>query len=438
MALSTEEAAHLLRRVGFGGTPDEITTIKNAANRAAAVDLVMDLSAEPPASYPAPSSEGSWRDWVNTSNWWVQRMRTSTTPLAEKMTLFWHSHFACGFEKVQDMAAMQTQHSILRTYGMGSFEELLRRVSISSAMLVYIDNESNVAGGIQENFARELMELHTIGVGNFTESDVVAMARAWTGHNVVGWNGSWYDTTYVFYPDRHDNGQKTLFGIADNWDGTGQYGGRSTIHELVSGAKQADTARFIARKVFKFFVHITPSDATVQNLANTFVASGMNVAALVRQVLLTAEFWDPATRYQLVKSPVEFVVSALRRTGIETPEWVHYMLESMGQTLFEPPNVAGWAQNGYWLSTASSWARGDLAWYLAWQADGAGFFDGLRDLQAAAGVQRMFDDLGIVEPTAATRARFESWFATARTQYSWAIQPVGVVLGVLSPEFQLA
>ena len=209
-------------------------------------------------------------------------MRTSPTPLAEKMTLFWHSHFACGFEKVQDMSAMQDQHTIFRQYGMGDFGELLRRVSISSAMLVYIDNESNVAGGIQENFARELMELHTIGVGNFTEADVVAMARAWTGHNVVGWNGSWYDTTYHYYANRHDNGQKTLFGITDNWDATGQYGGRSTINELVYGVKQADTARFIARKLFKFFVNISPTDTTVQNLANVFVGAGMNIAALVR------------------------------------------------------------------------------------------------------------------------------------------------------------
>lgn len=437
MALSRAESAHLLRRVGFGGSDAEVDALVGRS-RSQAVDTVMDLAGQPPATYPPPSGEGDWKDWANTSRWWVDRMTTSSHPLAEKLTLFWHGHFACGFEKIGQIRAMWDQQTIFRTHGLGSFPTLLEEVSVSSAMLVYIDNETNVAGAVQENFARELMELHTIGVGNFTEADVVAMARAWTGHNVVGWTGSTYDLTYRFRPERHDSGPKTLFGITADWDGTGRHGGRSTLDELCWGTKQAATARFVAAKLFRFFAHTSPSAAVVQGLADRFVASGLDLAALVREILLHDEFWAPTTRYALVKTPVEFTVDALRRTSASAPDWIPWLLASMGQELFNPPNVAGWGQNGYWLSTASSWARGELAWNLAWRARDLGFLDGLASATPAVGVQRIFDALGIVEPSPATRNRLESWFATARSSYSWAIQPHAVVLGILSPDFQLA
>ncbi len=450
--VTTAEAAHLLRRTGFGerrlltgesaaSDPWRIIHL-TALSRQQAVDYVMG-QAPPAVAYPAPSVEGDWLDWVNTTRWWVDRMITTPAPLVEKMILFWHSHFACSFEKVGDWPAMRNQFDLFRTHALGHFPTLLTQVSLGSAMLVALDNESNVASGIQENFARELMELYTIGVGNFTEADVVAMARAWTGYNVVGWNGVFYDIDFEFHSEDHDHGQKTLFGITGNWDGTGLAGGNSTITELCTGARGLLTARFIARKLFKYFIHITPSDAAVNQLADSFIAANWDIGVLVEAVLMRDEFWDAASRYQLVKNPIEFVVSALRRTRIASSEHVHYQLSEMGMAPFDPPSVAGWPQNGFWISTANSWARGAFAGHLGWRADDYGFFDGLSAGTATQGsattaVNRMFDDFGVNEPSAATRTRFEAWWLTSRQQYSWSIQPYGVVLGALSPDFQVA
>jgi uncharacterized protein (DUF1800 family) len=422
--LTNSDAAHLLRRAGFGGTSSEITAL-TGLTRDAAVDQVLDLTSAPVVDVPTDlADENQWWAQSNTIDWWLHRMADTTKPLQEKVCLFWHGHFCSSQSSVEDMTDMFTQNQILRPagpgntggLGLGAFRDLCWQVSISGAMLVYLNNDTNVKGNEQENFARELMELFTLGVGHFTESDVIAMAKAWTGHNTVGWNGTTYDATYLFRPTKHDTTTKTLFGIAQNWDAP------ATVDEIVNGSKRPDAARFIARKVFRFFVHDHPSDAVVQQLADAFVAGGMNVRALVRATLLHDEFWAPSTRWALVRSPVEWIVAVLRRTGYRfTPNSAEgrWFLDQMGQTLFAPPNVAGWGMNGYWLSTASAWARGGLASWMRWKVgDDPGELpllpelttgsNGRVPLTAAAAIQVLFDLLGITEPSAATRARLEA------------------------------
>ena len=258
-------------------------------------------------------NDDQWQVHTDIISWWFERMVSlpnptsmpgvipavgAASPLQEKLTLFWHDHFACGQDKIYDIEAMWDQVRMFRRWCLGDFTDLLRSTSIHPAMLVYLDNESNVVGAEQENFARELMELYTIGVGNFTENDVIAMARAWTGHNTVGWTGDLWDSTYVYRSENHDNGNKTLFGITDNWNGITMAGGeRDTIDELCLLSKQAQTARFIARKMFRWFAYSNPSDALVQELADVFVASGMSIAALVRAVLIHDEFWGSSARW---------------------------------------------------------------------------------------------------------------------------------------------
>jgi len=311
--INRADAAHLLRRAGFGGSDAEISALVGRTRRDS-VDSVMGFrSTDPTPTGPdvgVPSFIGKAHQWDAHSeviNWWVLRMSilpnltalpasipavAAPTPLQEKMTLFWHDHFACGQDKVHDIPAMWDQISMFRRLGLGDFGTLLRSVAVHPAMLVYLDNQSNVVGSEQENYARELMELHTIGVGEFTEDDVIAMARAWTGHNIVGWNGSEVDSTYVYRPEDHDHGQKTLFGITANWNGLVRAAGeREVIAEFVTGARQAATARFLARKLFRWFAHLEPSSAVVQSLADAFVSSGMNISALVRAVLEHDEFW---------------------------------------------------------------------------------------------------------------------------------------------------
>lgn len=431
MPLDAAAAAHLLRRVGWAPSTAEVAAFVGL-ERVDAVDAV--LHATPPAVVPPPDlgREQQWWAQFDTVAWWVQRMMTTPAPLVERMTLFWHGHFCSAQEKVYDMEAMFRQNQIFRTHALGDFREMAQQVAIDPAMLVYLDNETNRAGAEQENFARELMELFTIGVGQFTEADVIAMAKAWTGHNTVGWNGTFHDTTYVFKSNRHDNGDKTLFGITRNWDGP------ETIDEMCFGVRAVALSRFIARKVFSFLAHTAPSDTTVDALATTFRNADLDIGALVRAVLLHDDFWAPVSRYALVKSPTDFVVSTLRCLGLPAADaGLLWSMDGMGQTLFDPPNVAGWKQNRYWISTATTSARGKWLEFLRWRLQG-GFFDGLQNqANAAVGVQTMLDRFRISDVEQATRARLEQWFTTTRTNHRWALAFDPVVVVALTPDFQV-
>ncbi len=225
--LSRSDAAHMLRRTGFGGSDSELAAL-TGMTREAAVDAAMGFRSSdsapggPDVGVPGwVLGESQWEAHSDAIAWWIQRMAdlanestvptpvpptSDPLPIYEKMALFWHEHFSCGQDKASDFPVLWDQIGLFRRTGLGNFDSLVRAVAVHPAMLVFLDNESNVAGGIQENFARELMELYTCGVGNFTEADVVAMARAWTGHNTVGWTGSRWDATYVYRSDEHDHG----------------------------------------------------------------------------------------------------------------------------------------------------------------------------------------------------------------------------------------
>jgi uncharacterized protein (DUF1800 family) len=431
--VTSQDAAHLLRRVGFGPTAAEIQAL-TGLTRQAAVASVMDFTGAPAVVRPAVDDrDNQWDCYVNAQEWWVERMRTTTKPLQEKMTLFWHNHFCSGQDKLFDMTAMFDQNQKFRTLGMGNFETLCQTIAVDPAMLVYLDNATNRVGAEQENFARELMELFTLGVGHYTEQDVVAMAKAWTGHNIIGWNGSFTDPTYIFRANRHDNSVKTLFGISQNWDGP------QTITEIVNGSKKTECSRFIARKMWKYFAHTQPSDGLVNALAAVFAGS-MVISDLVGAILLHDEFWSSASRWSLVKSPVEFVVDVLRRVGQpSTVAGLPWAVEGMGQVLFNPPNVAGWGQNAYWLSTATAWARGGWLTHLKWRLDPWNFWDefkasGASALPAATAAQKIFDDLGIFEPSNATRNHLIAWWNLEPT---WARQPNALIVGAMCPEFNV-
>jgi uncharacterized protein (DUF1800 family) len=431
--VSRADAAHFLRRIGFGGSLSEIDALVGQT-RQAVVTAALDFSTAPAVVRPAVDDRSSqWQSYINGYQWWAERMVATSKPLQEKLTLFWHGHFCSAMEKVNDMGAMFDQNQLFRTHALGDFHDLCQAVAIDPAMLVYLDNATNRVGAEQENFARELMELFTMGVGNYSESDVIAMAKAWTGHNSVGWNGSFYDASYVFVGARHDNSSKTLFGLTQNRNGP------AAITEIVRGSKQQACARFIAKKLFKFFAHTNPSDAVVQALASSFIASSMSIATLVEQILLHDEFWSSASRYQRVKSPVEFVVSTLRRIPVPVADsGITWSMESMGQVLFNPPNVAGWGHNEYWLSTATAWGRGSWLGGLRWHLDDINWWGTLKDLSAGGATQKILDDLGIVDASTATRNALQSWFNLTKPQNSWAIQPNALVVAGLTPEFQLA
>ncbi len=464
--VSRADAAHFLRRTGYGGSEAEITALTGQTRRAC-VDAAMGFRSSDPTpngpdvGQPSFVNNGSqWEAHSDAISWWVERMATlanpTTTPspapatagalpIYERLTFFWHDHFACAQDKVSDLPAMWDQLRMFRRMAMGSFDALVRAVSVHPAMLVHLDNQHNTVWEPQENFGRELMELYTCGVGNFTEADVVAMTRAWTGHNTVGWDNvnQFWDSTYVYDAGAHDFGTKTLFGIAANWNGIAQNGSeRDTITELVHGVRRDATARRMARKLFAWFAHGDPSEATVQQLADVFTANNMTIAPLLRAILEHDDFWGATSRWAKLKSPTDFIVSMVRRTGADAWDMgLHWRMYNMGQVPLDPPSVAGWGDDSVWLSTASAWGRGRFASSMRWNATntstGLGLLDNLEDDGATAGVQRILDLFGIEWVSAETRNRLETWFDEAHAAARWSIPPQGFMLGALTPEFQV-
>ena len=433
MGLSTEDAAHLLRRVGFGPTAAEIGALAGQSV-AAAVEMVLDVSSAPAVVVPPEAQLGStagwWDRYVAILGWWVDRMRTTPCPIQEKMTLFWHGHFCSGIDKVDNFPAIFNQNLTFRRLGMGSFRALTQAVAVDPAMLAYLDNADNVARAPNENWARESMELFTLGVDQYSQDDVVAGARAWTGHTV-----DQTGTQYVFNPRWHDNGNKTFFGVTKNWNGP------DVIDEILTGTKKPIAARFIAAKLWSFLAYPNPESAVLDAITSDFLASNdLDITALLRSILNRPEFYSAAAKAGLVRTPTEFVVAGMRYSGLAAaeahPEW--YM-ESMGQQLFNPPNVAGWHQNGYWISSAAFWARAGYARTITWAVSKpTGVLPTVEHLSASAAVQAAFVQFGITQPSPSTRAALETWFAKlAGTSGSWALQPDLITLVLLSPDFQL-
>jgi uncharacterized protein (DUF1800 family) len=423
--------AHLLRRAGFGGMPAEIDALTVLPSWVAVVDRVLDTSANPPDTIPAAVDDRDdpyYPPWVAAVHYWMDRMATTPTPIVEKVALFWHGHLTSSIEDPLTRLVFR-QVKTWRAKGLGDVHDLLQAMAVDPAMLHYLDNGFNVADEPNENFARELMELFTMGNGTFTESDVIAMARAWTGHNLTE-----DQEGYAFRPADHDEGAKTLFGITRNWDGP------ATITEILRGSRQATSARHLAGKIWSFFAYPNPSAALLDELAAAFVAGGLSMKAFLRVVFLRPEFRLATTRTALVRSPIEWLVAILRHTGLPAatlhPEW---WMERLGQQLYAPPNVAGWKQNGAWISSSAQWAKGAYADWVRWKAADLGLLAGTDSMTPAAATQAAFDRFGIDDPSPLTRQQLERFVAGEQTaRRSWAVPPNLIALAVLTPDFQLA
>ena len=330
----------MLRRAGFGGTPDEISSYASLGYEAAVARLVdyekvADDGAE--ARVAAMAAELDMTKLASIQAVWLQRMAMTARPLQEKMVLFWHDHFATGNGKVGRPQAMDYQNQFFRANALGSFRELLSGISRDPAMLRWLDGNTNRRSSPNENYARELMELFTMGPGNYTQADVHEAARAFTG-----W-GLDRDYQVTFNPRQHDTGQKTFLGKTGNWDG-------DAILNLILA--QPVPAEFMTRKLFNYFVHDHPSQAAIKQLADTFRQSGYRVRELVRAILLHPEFRSPDAYHGVVKSPVEYLIGGMKTLGInEFLPGIQGSLTRMGMNLFNPPSVAGWDWGTGWIGT---------------------------------------------------------------------------------------
>jgi len=390
-------AAHLLERAGFGGTPEEIQALARLSPAEAVRRLVYfqnienvlppfdhsgihDPGLEPfPESRPAVTKMAKEKGealgikvkaggdrplqpivnkfffWLRASvletqrvaYWWGNRMLATRRPLEEKMALFWHGHFAVNEAKVRDYRKTLGQLELFHKYGTGNFRDLLVAVAQDPAMLSFLDAGVNVKGSANENFAREIMELFTMGVGNYSEKDVREAARAFTGWNYV-------DLKFVVNKDQHDDSQKTFLGATGNFDGV-------DVIDII--LKQPATSRFIAGKIYRYFVRQELTSEVQDNLGTMLRASNYNVAPLLETIFLSRDFYSSASVGTQIKSPVQLAISTYKKLGLtEVPGVPDFNIATgtLGQRLFAPPTVAGWSGGRSWMTPGLLLERGNF------------------------------------------------------------------------------
>jgi hypothetical protein len=357
-------AAHLLRRAAFGASRADLLEAERLGHQGT-LDLL--LRGRPGAEDVREALTDAGRVAARHGDeplrdWWVYCMLHSLHPLREKLTLFWHNHFATSNDKVQSPELMFRQNCLLREHALGKFGPFLQAVSKDPAMLTWLDSNRNLKGAPNENYARELMELFSLGVGNYSERDIREAARAFTG---------WHTDSegFRFNAGAHDDGTKTVLAQTGAWDGT-------DVVRIV--LEQPAAARFLVRKLYHFLISETaaPPAGLLEPLCEAFRKSDYDVAALVRTMLASRHFYSAHAFRQRIKSPVEHVLGAVQavylRLGEEETDYrplpaqvLVGRLQAMGQRLFAPPNVKGWPGGRSWLTTSTVLERDNFAEALA-------------------------------------------------------------------------
>jgi uncharacterized protein (DUF1800 family) len=367
-ALGYDDARHLLNRTGFGATQAEIERYAPLSREQAAHKLLAETrttavttppawtASTEPLRYPRAGEKATEaerkmfqqeqiRNGLELRAWWVGEMLTTPSPLTERMTLFWHNHFVSSQQKVKLAELMYRQNVMLRTNALGRFGDLLHAAARDPAMVIYLDSVQNRKGTPNENFAREVMELFTLGEGNYSEQDIKEAARAFTGWSLDRATGQ-----FVFRPFIHDYGSKTVLDRSGNLDGD------QVLDILLS---RPQTAEFITRKLWREFVSPDPDEAEVKRIARTFRDSNYDIKVALYALLTSDAFYAADNRATLVKSPVELVVGTLRQFDLKPGQTLPFAVAAagMGQNLFSPPNVKGWPGQDTWINSSTLLAR---------------------------------------------------------------------------------
>ncbi len=394
-----ELMAHLMRRAGFGATREQLDACTVQGYEATVEELLH------------PSNEQRMGDDLirrfhpefcsmmgpqgNGGNW-LYRMATSTTPLREKVSLFWHGIFATGYPKVIHGKALSDQIRMFRRHGLGDFRTLLVELSKDPAMIIWLDNQDNHKGSINENYGRELLELFSMGVGNYTERDIKECARAFTGWTIHNreymelrsqrdsdWPYGRISWRFRYDPEDHDDGEKEFLGER------GRFNGEDVVDII---CRQEATARFISRHMYHFFVADEPSvpqwpytppadPEAIEVLSRAYFDNGYDIRAMLRVLFNSDFFRSRSCWYAKAKSPVELVAGVLRLTGeLDRPkrelEERFFQTMFMGQWLNNPPSVEGWHQGTEWIDTGTLVERVNFAA----QQIGDGRMPGVRDM----------------------------------------------------------
>ncbi|HEY2587480.1 MAG TPA: DUF1800 domain-containing protein [Tepidisphaeraceae bacterium] len=380
------KAAHLLNRAGFGGTPEEIEKVLRLGP-SAAVDWLLDFpdqSAEEQDKQDVPDLSSiadlpkSFRDlrqmyagktrqermainqrvmgqnreaMVATWGWWLQRMARGPHPMQEKLAFFWHGHFTTSYRDERMALLMWEQNELIRRQVAGNFGAFVHAISRDPAMLDYLNNTQNRRGHPNENYAREVMELFTLGIGNYTEADVKEAARAFTGWTHDG-------DRYLFNAFQHDAGAKTVLGK------TGNFNGDDVLDLLLA---QPACPKFIASKLFAYFVYPDPQEELIEGLGQLFRDVRLELRPLLRTVFTSKAFYSDKAIGVQIKSPVQFVIGTIRQLGVDMPPFraLFGPLQMMGQVPMMPPNVKGWPGGRTWINASTLFARCNTAMRLA-------------------------------------------------------------------------
>jgi uncharacterized protein (DUF1800 family) len=379
MALTErEKGAHLLRRFGLGASESELNYYMQGGLKGA-INMLLNCDTVP---------EAYEFDWtiVETDKGQIKppqavvayaaRIMMTRRPLLEKMTHFWHNHFATSAEKVTNGPLMIQQNEILRRNALGNFKTLLLEVSKDPAMLIWLDGQDNIKGRANENFAREIMELFTLGVGNYSEKDVQEAARAFTGWSFVRAKGKAdkVNAEFMFKPVLHDDGPKTFLGKSGNLTGD------DVIAIL---CQNPQLAKFITTKIWNWFVYPNPDQAVLKPFVDDFVRSGLDIKTLIRSIVESNEFYSERAYRKLIKNPLDFCLATTRAMGlgeamssklaatatdekasrakIAPAAGVSSAMKSQGMWLLYPPDVSGWKPGEPWITSATmveriSWA----------------------------------------------------------------------------------
>lgn len=392
-----DQARHLLNRAGFGGTPTQIQALASFGAEGA-VDYLLNVEDVPDEPVkadafdpniirpPTPEEEAELRrarreqdedtlaraqairmerervdrrQMRELQRWWLTRMIQTPRPLEEKLTLFWHGHFATSYRTIENSYHMFLQNQLFRADAVGSYAKLLASIIRDPAMIAYLDNNDSRKDRPNENLAREIMELFSLGVGNYTEQDIKQGARALTGY-------TFRDDQFVFQQNNHDQGEKTILGVSGKLDGEG------FVNVILS---QPACSEYIARKLYRFFVADLPDNPrdddkdlrpVLRQLAQTLAANQYNIRPMLRRLFLSEHFYSDGVVGQQIKSPTQLVVGSVRslNTPVRDLSILLDAMDLMGQNLFFPPSVKGWDGGRSWINTSTLFVRQNILSFM--------------------------------------------------------------------------
>jgi uncharacterized protein (DUF1800 family) len=462
---SPQAAAHLLRRVAFGGTPEEAEQFYDMGP-GPAVDRLLATSSDltdlpPPVTDPREAERR--REWQRARQqnpdmnrreaaefqkamremlaemrfWWLQRLRDDRFAAQEKLVLFWHGHFATSQTKVRFNHAMLGQNETLRRLAMAPFPELCAAMAKDAAMLIWLDGRQSTKKAPNENFAREVMELFTLGEGYYSEDDVRMAARCFTGWTVKMETGQ-----AQFVPRRFDEGRKKLFGKSGNFNS-------DEAVAVICG--QPRCAEFLVSKLWEFYAYPQPDPALVKSLADHYRANGLSTCHLLPMIFTHPEFYSERALSRQIKSPVQWLVQSARELSrqVMTPGSALPLLAQLGQNLFEPPSVKGWDGGRSWINSGTLIRRSNSALLMtvaaaplpeAVFAEPAAWLRVAPDRcrsDASALIRRLEKMLLCVTPSTETRRRLEVYLAARRFPCDDETVRAAVVILLGSPEYNL-